>query len=147
MDYVVTFYSMTILSKNRGLAMQKSFCFGVFVVFMLLSSEATQLHSCSLPAERIFAGRSHIEKVAEARLEQINRYCQVRFQNSSLLRRCGYLFLGIQCGCGWVSTLSWLGCTLIIISEGYCWANSIVIQQYLHMCLISLYIQHCTWLT
>ena len=75
-------------------------------------------------AERIFAGRSHIEKVAEARLEQINRYCQVRFQNSSLLRRCGYLFLGIQCGCGWVSTLSWLGCTLIIISEDYCWANS-----------------------
>lgn len=26
----------------QKLAMQKSFCFGVFVVFMLLSSEATQ---------------------------------------------------------------------------------------------------------
>ncbi len=28
-------------------------------------------------AERIFVGRSHVAKVAEARLEQINRYCQV----------------------------------------------------------------------
>ena len=29
-------------------------------------------------AERIFVGRSHVAKVAEARLEQINIYCQVR---------------------------------------------------------------------
>lgn len=28
-------------------------------------------------AERIFVGRSHVARVAEARLEQINRYCQV----------------------------------------------------------------------
>lgn len=28
-------------------------------------------------AERIFVGRSHVAKVAEARLEQLNRYCQV----------------------------------------------------------------------
>lgn len=32
----------------------------------------------STHAERIFVGRSHVARVAEARLEQINRYCQVR---------------------------------------------------------------------
>ena len=31
----------------------------------------------NIPAERIFVGRSHVARVAEARLEQINRYCQV----------------------------------------------------------------------
>ena len=34
-----------------------------------------------ISAERIFVGRSHVAKVAEARLEQINRYCQVRIKN------------------------------------------------------------------
>ena len=28
-------------------------------------------------SERIFVGRSHVARVAEARVEQINRYCQV----------------------------------------------------------------------
>lgn len=43
-------------------------------------------------AERIFVGRSHVARVAEARLEQINRYCQV--SGFSLLH---YLtFLGKQ---------------------------------------------------
>ena len=31
----------------------------------------------NIPVERIFVGRSHVARVAEARLEQINRYCQV----------------------------------------------------------------------
>ena len=36
------------------------------------------IFTCSLSSvERIFVGRSHVAKVAEARLEQINRYCQV----------------------------------------------------------------------
>lgn len=35
------------------------------------------LHVNQTLTERIFVGRSHVAKVAEARLEQINRYCQV----------------------------------------------------------------------
>ena len=31
----------------------------------------------SFLSERIFVGRSHVARVAEARVEQINRYCQV----------------------------------------------------------------------
>ena len=35
--------------------------------------------------ERIFVGRSHVAKVAEARLEQINRYCQVSIKKNHQL--------------------------------------------------------------
>ena len=40
--------------------------YSLFVLFLM-----------NIPAERIFVGRSHVARVAEARLEQINRYCQV----------------------------------------------------------------------
>ena len=44
------------------------------VIFFVCSRKLTVNVSV---AERIFVGRSHVARVAEARLEQINRYCQV----------------------------------------------------------------------
>ena len=51
----------------------------------------------NIPAERIFVGRSHVARVAEARLEQINRYCQVCELNSFTMQYCMYVSsLGIK---------------------------------------------------
>lgn len=43
-------------------------------ISMAILSIPLSLH---VSTERIFVGRSHVERVAEARLEHINRYCQV----------------------------------------------------------------------
>jgi len=56
--------------------------------------------------KRIFAGRSHVARVAEARLEQINRYFQVRLTSNKWRES----FLGMS---EWV----WVGgCTHLLYS-------------------------------
>ena len=46
-------------------------------IIILHMHTRTHTHNLLCIIERIFVGRSHVARVAEARLEQINKYCQV----------------------------------------------------------------------
>ena len=47
--------------------------------------EGYQLRDILYRAERIIFGRSHISRVAEARLDAINKYCQVGYASLTIL--------------------------------------------------------------